>query len=865
MTPPTGSNGGTLALPDDTPDNEITPDETPAGANEPSASADEPSPTLRAAWQRGWPIPTTVAGVAILLTGVGYAVSTKPAPDYSPNIARAERLIDREDPRAAIEQLNTQVLPFYGRPSMTPEQRQQFHILMARALFAGQRELAEPQRANDENIRQQYLRALDLGARLEPADVYRLAVTEVALDEPASALQRAAGVSDDHRDLRYGIRKRVVERELGRRFVDDELALRVLSELLADPMLTDDQRAWALVSQADVRDGMDLHDATVARLVREIPRLIGTEEKPSLAGLHLALARAQLAMGGATSARRELDRIDRLGLLAADHPLRARWLLLDAQEKLLTATEPADFEEARRPLLAVVDSFVGTHEYPAALLALVNVAAELDEPSRAMEWAARLLEAVTIPGAPPRPGAQEISEALLERFRFARARGRHAESLGYAELASRAHAGDEQRPAEVIEALAVAHRALGYETLEIEIDPVSGEPLAESSWGLLELAATDPAAQQEARRHLILAASGYRDHADRFVLDDLERYGQSLWQSASLFDRAGDARSAIAGYREIVDSLPNDPRRAEARFRLGRAYQALGEYGAAGTEFRALIDEREGPGTARVGDWAERARVPLAQAFLLDTDPGNDETAEALLRGVLTGNAGGPSRPEFGAALFEFGRLLQKTGRHAEAVERLEEVLSRAVETDRVTAARFALAESRRLLAEGLEDELADAITAAERRRLSNEREQHLRRAEELYESVREDLASMPPHARTPQQNLTLRNASFFLGDCAFELGDTERAMAHYSAARAAYPRDPAVLVAMIQIVNAFLESGDLPSARTANERAKDFYASIPAEAWDDPTLPLSREDWQQWLESSSLLYEQLAGARTDR
>lgn len=61
----------------------------------------------------------------------------------------------------------------------------------------------------------------------------------------------------------------------------------------------------------------------------------------------------------------------------------------------------------------------------------------------------------------------------------------------------------------------------------------------------------------------------------------------------------------------------------------------------------------------------------------------------------------------------------------------------------------------------------------------------------------------------------------------AFDLKDYETAIRHYDAARERYPKDPASLVAMIQIVNAYIELGDTQRAQTANYRAKAFYDSL--------------------------------------
>jgi tetratricopeptide (TPR) repeat protein len=101
---------------------------------------------------------------------------------------------------------------------------------------------------------------------------------------------------------------------------------------------------------------------------------------------------------------------------------------------------------------------------------------------------------------------------------------------------------------------------------------------------------------------------------------------------------------------------------------------------------------------------------------------------------------------------------------------------------------------------------------------------------------------------------MELRNSYFYLGDCAFDLGEYETAIHHYDAARERYPKDPASLVAMIQIVNAYLEMGDAKRAETANNRAKAFYASLPESVWSDPDLPMDKDDWQRWLDAMSRL-----------
>jgi len=65
----------------------------------------------------------------------------------------------------------------------------------------------------------------------------------------------------------------------------------------------------------------------------------------------------------------------------------------------------------------------------------------------------------------------------------------------------------------------------------------------------------------------------------------------------------------------------------------------------------------------------------------------------------------------------------------------------------------------------------------------------------------------------------------------------------------------------MIQIVNSYFELGKYDLARTANERAKWYLKRLPEGAFDDPHMPMTREHWQRWLDSTGEL--SMAGAST--
>jgi len=61
-------------------------------------------------------------------------------------------------------------------------------------------------------------------------------------------------------------------------------------------------------------------------------------------------------------------------------------------------------------------------------------------------------------------------------------------------------------------------------------------------------------------------------------------------------------------------------------------------------------------------------------------------------------------------------------------------------------------------------------------------------------------------------------------------------------------------MVALIQIVNAYCELGRIREARVANDRARWQLNRIPDEEFDDPSLPMDRHRWQDWLRWASEL-----------
>src|SRR5205085_6206797 len=121
-----------------------------------------------------------------------------------------------------------------------------------------------------------------------------------------------------------------------------------------------------------------------------------------------------------------------------------------------------------------------------------------------------------------------------------------------------------------------------------------------------------------------------------------------------------------------------------------------------------------------------------------------------------------------------------------------------------------------RLEAANIAKTLQTALPQTVENELRASRLDHLRTAMRHYEQVRSTLEMMDAGRMTELEKTFLRNSFFYIGDCAFDMADYSKAVAAYDAAALRYVDDPASLVAMVQIVNAYIAQGQTAQARTA-------------------------------------------------
>lgn len=803
------------------------------------------APAIRR-WREVWQLPLLVAAAVMLVGGVGYLISKKPKVDVEGTLTKAESMLSEDKFGDTLDYLNANVLPHLGRADVTPEMQAKFHQLVARSLYLEQQRRGLDVSANHENVIGEYREAEKLGATLSPSDQYYRADTLAMLgklDEAIESMRKVEGIKPAQR---FSLYRRLIEASMknkGAVAVSAEL----LAAMLSEPEIPREDRLWATARQAELFIDEGKPGEAITRLLRALPRL-GAGDGEGMGELFLLLGEAYLATGATGDAAKQADRAAELMNPSSND--YARVLVMQARVDEVMGSDEASHERARDRYAEVIERYGGSPAVLDARQGLAESEAALGNTKESIEAYTELVKEL-IEGRSSREVTRDgVTGSLLSRFNERFAAGELEDALHYVRLAESMYKADEAPP-DVLRAIGDASLALGQEKLPAE-DPDGVRPPIEDSSVLADV-----------QRNLMDAGAAYRAHANRVILTSNEDYAKSLWSAGIAYDLAGDRESAIAAFREFVDGFPSDARQPEAKFRLARAHQARGELEQAAALYRDLIDAGAASGDARSGPWGDASYVPLAETLLMDNDPSNDPTAEQLLLSVVDGKVGGQGTARFREALLLLGGHYHDTGNHAAAIQRLTEFTRRFPDSPRLPVAQYKLADSLRNSALAIDEDLRQrANSGAEARELQAARRDRLTSALELFGKVRASLEEKPAARRSAIEELCLRNSYFYLGDCAFDLGQYDpkmydQAVVHYEAAKDRYKGEPASMVAMIQVVHVYLKRGDSARAMTANTRARAFYESLPETVWDDPSLPISRRDWERWLDATATLNRQ--------
>jgi len=332
---------------------EGTTEQVEEGAEEQSAPLPPPPPR---GWRDLWQAPALAGGAALLLTGMATAWMTRPLPDVTARLNRAQSLLEAQMYADTLKQINEAVVPVTGEDYFMPHHERRMRLLRGRAIALGQRKIGIDIDANHESVIREYTLAEQAEASLDPFDTELLARAYMAVGEHDLALERALSLGDDESPRRIGLLRDMAQAALSGEYADKDRARRLLQTLDDDPLMTVGDRVWVLTKQSEMRLEEGFVSDAISRLLREMPRLIEAEDADR-ATLFELLARAYMDDGSPQDARKQLERAEQL--LDPSDPLMARVLLSQAKIVEQFGEPPDNLLDSRAKLQQVIQRYSG--------------------------------------------------------------------------------------------------------------------------------------------------------------------------------------------------------------------------------------------------------------------------------------------------------------------------------------------------------------------------------------------------------------------------------------------------------------------------------------------------------------------------
>jgi TolA-binding protein len=307
--------------------------------------------------------------------------------------------------------------------------------------------------------------------------------------------------------------------------------------------------------------------------------------------------------------------------------------------------------------------------------------------------------------------------------------------------------------------------------------------------------------------------------------------------------------------RFLEQGLGRD-RLGEGWYRLAEARKALRQDTAAHEAYRRCLDFS--------GPFACRARYQLAAAAV---ERGDWAEAEKALQENLERMQSEPDPVAHERTLFALAGLLFQQRNYLIASLRLEEALEHYPASPEVLVARRQLADCYRRLAvqENQHLQLSERSTADAQLHYRNQYRLWLEKAAVNYQKLEDDLlARQGTVALTPAEEMQLRDASFALAECRFDLGTNnyDEAIRLYEGLAKRYEKRVEELNALVQITRCYWIKRETEKARQTLQRFRTALANI-----DDATLQASpgawtRQRWEEWLQEATRLCDAVTAGR---
>ena len=823
-------------------DKTASPGTTSAAA--PSAAAASPiggGPPRRA---MTWQLPSLVLGAGLIALGLYTFSNHVPADDFDGALGQVESLLGNGKTADAAQILRDRIEP--SLPRATEEQTARFHALMADRHYLD----AHSQAADEQawlQVAEHYASSAEHSATLSAERLERWAIALVELGDLDGARARHAamkaqamasgGDKGSARRCASVLRRIVTASVCDRAGTSVQAAMSLLSEYRADPMLTATDEAWAAARQAELRLLDGRAQEAVDRLlidIRRVEQRAHDSGSAEFAELLLLLGRAQHELGSDDDAQFALD----LALQQMEPGASLRGEAIELLGRV--ALSRGEAEPALEHFDSVVRDYVGTPAHLSALLGRAEVRGMMGEHEQSLEDFHTLRELLgsTLGKTSPEPMRDRLAVALTDRHDAALATGNLDLALRYLQLAERCYPGA-SAPIEIVHRMATTSRQRADDLAAAALKGQGEAHHDDSSNAGNALALYRQAGDNFVRHARAVAADAGQDSA----------WADSLWLAADSYERANWPELALEHFREYLAASPrNDPRRAEAMFRMAQAHHAMTELDRAVEFYERVIQENPR------SPFAAESHVPLARCYVaLNRRPEAEQQLRQVLDGqqLLTPDASG-----YREAQFQLGAIYFQGGEYVRAIETLDAAITASPDDARADEARLQLAECYLKHALSLNEQLAAPdIGMTQRSELQRLQEEQLSLALDLYrvaiQSLEHRRGALDPLARD-----ALRGAYLARADCAFQLGQFDRgsyemAADLYDQAARRYSDQSMSLTALVQMVNCFHALDDPERARAAQLRAQARLEQLPDHAFDAPDALLDRQAWERWLRNA--------------
>ncbi len=723
------------------------------------------------------------------------------------------------------------------------EQLGQIHRLAARARsqeLEGRFEFGEDVRRtshekNYRNIISDTMEAFKFGAidpnTLEAVPAFRdLGYAYWHLNETQKALvyiERALKVSQfkDMKLYRALVRMYLQARPKG--YLDK--CMGYLEEVLVCPEASADDRAWAFVRKAEVLIAQGKEEDALTML-----NGVSDKVRESAYGDEVVFLR-----GRALHHAGQMDEAD-LILRNLIEKLKDRgdlYAQVALELGLINYEQYRDYD-ARDFFQRVVDTQTGNDWYAAGLLGLANCAALQQRYERSLGYYDEIVKELKYKPVNLAVSLEDVQQSLIIQSQHLSLYRQYERALSFLEI--------EQRMAEKNDVGAANRFARVHHRLAEQMQ----ESLSQAKKAAEDAAPSELEAvwieQQESviTQHFMQAADNYlRVAAHARGQDTL--YGESLWQAAVCYDKAGAVDESVATWQRYVDEREGQQQWPRALYYLSQAYQSLGRFDEAISGYRQLLEKH--PNAPAAMD----SIVPLARCYLSQEPPVYDAAEETLI-GALSNRAQTPKSAYFRQALFELGELYYSKKDFDQAIVRLTEAIDRYPGDESLGKYMFLVGDAYRQSGLSLDERLKnlanDPAQKVRQEQTSNLKRQRLDMAREYFKKAVAFYQQIPEGRRNELDQLYLKHCWLNRADCLFDLGQYQQAAIMYEEVALRYQLTPAALQAFVQIVNCHLRLGDPREAASANSRALWQLAKMPDGVLADSGTGLTRQQWEQWF-----------------